>query len=259
MLAAGPRVAVRRVARALGGPRRADRSPRGSHCARLLRDARPGAAGARDPGRPRRHVVPRCRSTCSARSGRPRTSRRRCPTCRSRTARTTCSPASARRRRPTRSRPSSGLSIAYDGTEAPAVNTPSTSVSPGLGGFIAFFLLAVALWLLMRNMNKRMRRMTYREEQEAAARAEAAARRRRPARRAHRGPARGQHRSTRARRGPADDRPARAATRAPRPAPRRLDGPHLVYGVEPGGSAAAGPPVSAGRSGRRSGRRSGWP
>ena len=48
------------------------------------------------------------------------------------------------------------------------MNTPSTSVSPGLGGFLAFFLLAIALWLLMRNMNKRMRRMTYREEQEAA-------------------------------------------------------------------------------------------
>jgi hypothetical protein len=51
------------------------------------------------------------------------------------------------------------------------VNTPSTSVSPGLGGFLAFFLLAVALWLLMRNMNKRMRRMTYREQQEAALKA----------------------------------------------------------------------------------------
>ena len=51
------------------------------------------------------------------------------------------------------------------------VNTPSTSVSPGLGGFLAFFLLAIALWLLMRNMNKRVRRMTYREEQEAARRA----------------------------------------------------------------------------------------
>jgi hypothetical protein len=50
------------------------------------------------------------------------------------------------------------------------VNTPSTSVSPGLGGFLAFFLLAIALWLLMRNMNKRVRRMTYREEQEQAAR-----------------------------------------------------------------------------------------
>jgi len=55
------------------------------------------------------------------------------------------------------------------------VNTPSTSVSPGIGGFLAFFLLAIALWLLMRNMNKRVRRMTYREEQEAARRAAEAA------------------------------------------------------------------------------------
>ena len=55
------------------------------------------------------------------------------------------------------------------------MNTPSTSVSPGLGGFLAFFLLAIALWLLMRNMNKRVRRMTYREEQEAALRAAEAA------------------------------------------------------------------------------------
>ena len=55
------------------------------------------------------------------------------------------------------------------------MNTPSTSVSPGLGGFLAFFLLAVALWLLMRNMNKRVRRMAYREEQEAAQRAAEAA------------------------------------------------------------------------------------
>ena len=49
------------------------------------------------------------------------------------------------------------------------MNTPSTSVSPGLGGFLAFFLLAIALWLLMRNMNARLRRMSYREEAEARA------------------------------------------------------------------------------------------
>lgn len=41
------------------------------------------------------------------------------------------------------------------------MNTPSTLVSPGLGGFLAFFFLALALWLLMRNMNARMRRMSY--------------------------------------------------------------------------------------------------
>jgi hypothetical protein len=36
-------------------------------------------------------------------------------------------------------------------------------VGPGIFGFIAVFLLAVALWFLMRNMNARMRRMAYRE------------------------------------------------------------------------------------------------
>ena len=38
-------------------------------------------------------------------------------------------------------------------------------VGPGLWGFIAFFVLALALWLLMRNMNGRMRRMAYRERE----------------------------------------------------------------------------------------------
>ena len=38
-------------------------------------------------------------------------------------------------------------------------------VTAGLGGFLAFFLLAVALYLLMRNMTARLRRMAYREEQ----------------------------------------------------------------------------------------------
>ena len=45
----------------------------------------------------------------------------------------------------------------------------SVDVTAGLGGFLAFFLLAVALYFLMRNMNARMRRMAYREEQEAKA------------------------------------------------------------------------------------------
>ena len=43
----------------------------------------------------------------------------------------------------------------------------SVAVTAGLGGFVSFFLLALALYLLMRNMNSRMRRMAYREEQEA--------------------------------------------------------------------------------------------
>ena len=51
----------------------------------------------------------------------------------------------------------------------------SVDVTAGLEGFLAFFLLAVALYLLMRNMNARMRRMAYREEQEAQAAQERAA------------------------------------------------------------------------------------
>jgi hypothetical protein len=43
----------------------------------------------------------------------------------------------------------------------------SVDVTAGLGGFLAFFLLALALYFLMRNMNVRLRRMAYREEQEA--------------------------------------------------------------------------------------------
>ncbi|HEX5522448.1 MAG TPA: hypothetical protein VFX53_03300 [Pedococcus sp.] len=57
------------------------------------------------------------------------------------------------------------------------MNTPSTAVSPGIWGFIAFFVLAIALWLLMRNMNARMRRMSYRAQQrQEEAEAEAAGR-----------------------------------------------------------------------------------
>ncbi len=43
----------------------------------------------------------------------------------------------------------------------------SVAVTAGLGGFLSFFLLAVALYFLMRNMNARMRRMAYREELES--------------------------------------------------------------------------------------------
>lgn len=43
--------------------------------------------------------------------------------------------------------------------------TPTTDSVPGFLAFIAFALLAVALWFLMRNMNARMRRMSYRQQQ----------------------------------------------------------------------------------------------
>ena len=40
-------------------------------------------------------------------------------------------------------------------------------VGPGIWGFVAFFVLAVALWLLVRNMNTRLRRMAYRDRDRA--------------------------------------------------------------------------------------------
>ena len=49
------------------------------------------------------------------------------------------------------------------------MNPESVDVTAGLGGFLAFFLLALALYFLMRNMNARLRRLAYREEQEARA------------------------------------------------------------------------------------------
>jgi len=48
------------------------------------------------------------------------------------------------------------------------MDTPSTSIGPGLGAFVAFFVLAVILWFLMRNLNGRMRRMAYKEQQRVA-------------------------------------------------------------------------------------------
>ena len=36
-----------------------------------------------------------------------------------------------------------------------------TSVSAGFLGFVVFFALAIALWLLIRNMTGRLRRMNY--------------------------------------------------------------------------------------------------
>ena len=41
---------------------------------------------------------------------------------------------------------------------------PTADGGPGFLAFLAFFLLALALWFLMRNMNSRMRRMSYRQQ-----------------------------------------------------------------------------------------------
>jgi hypothetical protein len=43
-------------------------------------------------------------------------------------------------------------------------DAPTADGGPGFLAFLAFFLLAVALWFLMRNMNARMRRMSYRQQ-----------------------------------------------------------------------------------------------
>ncbi|WP_116114594.1 hypothetical protein [Austwickia chelonae] len=44
------------------------------------------------------------------------------------------------------------------------MNGANQAVSGGIGGFLAFFLLACALWLLMMNMNKRLQNVKYDEE-----------------------------------------------------------------------------------------------
>ena len=41
---------------------------------------------------------------------------------------------------------------------------PTADGGPGFLAFLAFFVLALALWFLMRNMNARMRRMSYRQQ-----------------------------------------------------------------------------------------------
>ncbi|HRW18143.1 MAG TPA: hypothetical protein P5181_04795 [Dermatophilaceae bacterium] len=43
------------------------------------------------------------------------------------------------------------------------------NIGPGVGAFVVFFCMAVALYFLMRNMNARMRRMSYRERDRIAA------------------------------------------------------------------------------------------
>lgn len=42
--------------------------------------------------------------------------------------------------------------------------TPSQAAAPGVWAFVAFLFLAISLWLLMRNMNARLRRMSYKQK-----------------------------------------------------------------------------------------------
>ena len=49
-------------------------------------------------------------------------------------------------------------------TPSPADDlTPSQAAAPGVWAFVAFLFLVIALWLLMRNMNARLRRMSYKQ------------------------------------------------------------------------------------------------
>lgn len=49
----------------------------------------------------------------------------------------------------------------------------SYSIGPGFAAFVVFFFIAVALWLLMRNMSGRLRRMSYEERAERMRREQA--------------------------------------------------------------------------------------
>jgi hypothetical protein len=70
----------------------------------------------------------------------------------------------------------SQLSAAALGTSSTSTTTPSpgptvpdpNSVTPGVAGFLVVFVLAIATWLLLRNMTGRLRRLRFREEERAA-------------------------------------------------------------------------------------------
>lgn len=57
---------------------------------------------------------------------------------------------------------------------APAVDPATATAGPGVGAFIAFFVLAIALVFLMRDMVPRMQRMSYRAQERERAEQEGA-------------------------------------------------------------------------------------
>lgn len=48
------------------------------------------------------------------------------------------------------------------------LGTDSTAITAGLGGFLVVFALALALWVLGRDLTRRLRRMGHAEQERAA-------------------------------------------------------------------------------------------
>jgi hypothetical protein len=74
-----------------------------------------------------------------------------------------------------------GWAVLAAGTPSPSPSTQPGGmpdpdiVTPGALAFVVMFLLGVAIWLLLRNLTARLRRMRYREEQRLRAEQLAAA------------------------------------------------------------------------------------
>lgn len=62
---------------------------------------------------------------------------------------------------PTATSTSTGTGTPASGQTLPDPN----SVTPGLAGFLVVFVIAIATWLLLRNMTGRLRRMRFREQE----------------------------------------------------------------------------------------------
>jgi hypothetical protein len=75
----------------------------------------------------------------------------------------------------------SGWAVLASGTPSPSPSTQPGGmpdpdiVTPGALAFVVMFMLGVAIWLLLRNLTGRLRRMRYREEQRLRAEQLAAA------------------------------------------------------------------------------------
>src|SRR3954469_11504761 len=60
--------------------------------------------------------------------------------------------------------PAGWTAVVATSTPTPTPANPE-SVTPGLWGFLVVFILAIVVWLLMRNMTQRLRRLRFREQE----------------------------------------------------------------------------------------------